>query len=718
MVPDEIEPHHISLDSARVLADAALLEFVLAGSPGALSGSWEGSHIAPGPITIYDINGEPLFFHFDVMRDGAIIGGVKIGASRILPSSVMAVELTPRYWDVNESGEVAEASLLHMCPQCSITSSEPVCYSYPKIGQRITFVQWGSEVEEEFIFDPTTSTQVPEDWSWSYYNSLDDATGPPNSVAWDEEEAIHRLVLEKARIYGYPGTSLNQEKMQALRKATFPEYQVGSSGAGVLGAGEAPSTGKKVLPITLYPQKKGDWCAVASIQMISDYFGTYFDQDDIARLTNTKGGMYVEDQVEFLILHLGKQETYADYSPSFQKEVYEIENNRPFGSNVESFTIAGGHARVGAGYNDDWGRNEIYIYDPWPMNQGSVYWEPYSSVNHICDVFIRGSDTPRIEPPVTRFSYTFDKTTVTFIDLSTENPDSWYWTFGDGTISTSQNPTHTYAQPGSYWVTLTASNSGGSSRSILAVYIPGDTPSPTATPITTPTVSIKPTIFLKVYPTVVPTTVPTVPVATHPTIFPKVIPTVVPTTVPTVPVATHPTIFPKVYPTVVPTTVPTVPVATHPTIFPKVYPTVVPTTVPTVPVATYPTIFPKVYPTVVPTTVPTVPVATYPTIFPKVYPTSSPTTLPTGSPSRYISSFIPVANFNHMSKGTSVIFVDTSVGPTGWLWDFGDGTSSTESDPIHTYKEPGTFTVSLKVTNSAGSSTISKTLTVGSFAVG
>uniref|UniRef100_UPI000B16127B PKD domain-containing protein n=1 Tax=Methanosarcina barkeri TaxID=2208 RepID=UPI000B16127B len=41
--------------------------------------------------------------------------------------------------------------------------------------------------------------------------------------------------------------------------------------------------------------------------------------------------------------------------------------------------------------------------------------------------------------------------------------------------------------------------------------------------------------------------------------------------------------------------------------------------------------------------------------------------------------------------------------PTSWLWDFGDGTNSTEQNPLHTYNEVGNYTVNLKVTNAAGS---------------
>ena len=50
---------------------------------------------------------------------------------------------------------------------------------------------------------------------------------------------------------------------------------------------------------------------------------------------------------------------------------------------------------------------------------------------------------------------------VQFTDTSTGSPTSWAWDFGDGTTSTAQNPSHTYAAAGTYSVTLTATNALG-----------------------------------------------------------------------------------------------------------------------------------------------------------------------------------------------------------------------------------------------------------------
>ncbi len=51
--------------------------------------------------------------------------------------------------------------------------------------------------------------------------------------------------------------------------------------------------------------------------------------------------------------------------------------------------------------------------------------------------------------------------TVNFTDLSTGNPTSWAWDFGDGTTSTEQNPVHVYQLEGAYDVSLTVKNSYG-----------------------------------------------------------------------------------------------------------------------------------------------------------------------------------------------------------------------------------------------------------------
>lgn len=51
---------------------------------------------------------------------------------------------------------------------------------------------------------------------------------------------------------------------------------------------------------------------------------------------------------------------------------------------------------------------------------------------------------------------------VQFTDGSSNSPSSWFWTFGDNTTSSQQNPLHIYGEPGMYTVTLIATNVLGS----------------------------------------------------------------------------------------------------------------------------------------------------------------------------------------------------------------------------------------------------------------
>ena len=57
----------------------------------------------------------------------------------------------------------------------------------------------------------------------------------------------------------------------------------------------------------------------------------------------------------------------------------------------------------------------------------------------------------------------------------------------------------------------------------------------------------------------------------------------------------------------------------------------------------------------------------------------------------------------------TVRFTDISTGnPTAWLWSFGDGNTSTDQSPIHTYTAPGNYTVGLTVGNGTDSAALSR----------
>ena len=79
----------------------------------------------------------------------------------------------------------------------------------------------------------------------------------------------------------------------------------------------------------------------------------------------------------------------------------------------------------------------------------------------------------------------------------------------------------------------------------------------------------------------------------------------------------------------------------------------------------------------------------------------------------------PTADFSasatqvFLDQGGSVTFTDNSSGATAWAWDFGDSNNSTQQNPTHTYTTPGTYTVTLVVTNGNNcSDQMTETITV------
>jgi len=81
-------------------------------------------------------------------------------------------------------------------------------------------------------------------------------------------------------------------------------------------------------------------------------------------------------------------------------------------------------------------------------------------------------------PPVASFSGSntsgYAPLVVRFTDSSSSSPTNWSWTFGDmgaGNTSVLQSPLHTYLDTGTYTVSLTATNAGGSNTATYTNYI-------------------------------------------------------------------------------------------------------------------------------------------------------------------------------------------------------------------------------------------------------
>jgi PKD repeat protein len=60
------------------------------------------------------------------------------------------------------------------------------------------------------------------------------------------------------------------------------------------------------------------------------------------------------------------------------------------------------------------------------------------------------------------------------------------------------------------------------------------------------------------------------------------------------------------------------------------------------------------------------------------------------------------ADFSYVNNGGTVAFTDLSTNASSWFWDFGDGNTSTQQNPTHTYSPAGNYTATLTVNGQTG----------------
>jgi hypothetical protein len=79
---------------------------------------------------------------------------------------------------------------------------------------------------------------------------------------------------------------------------------------------------------------------------------------------------------------------------------------------------------------------------------------------------------------------------------------------------------------------------------------------------------------------------------------------------------------------------------------------------------------------------------------------------------------LPVAGFSSSATATTagqpVAFSDASAGATQWFWNFGDGTASSDRNPVHVFQFSGAFSVVLTAVNQTGATTATNAIAVAS----
>ena len=254
-----------------------------------------------------------------------------------------------------------------------------------------------------------------------------------------------------------------------------------------IGSGSSTNTN------TGYPAPYGNWYFGAKHQMLilaSELGAQGMTAGDISSLAFNVAAVEGSPLVDFIIKIKNTNSTTVP--PSFETGLTTIYGPQTYtessGWNIHTFSSpfywdGTSNLLIETCFNSTTftGNAEMYMSST-SFESTSVIFQDASGVCSSGNAFNTFTDRPnmRLEwqtpnaPPVCDFSVSSTNTCsgdIQFFDQSTNSPTTWSWDFGDGGASTLENPTHTYLANGTYTVSLTTTNAFGSDSETKANYI-------------------------------------------------------------------------------------------------------------------------------------------------------------------------------------------------------------------------------------------------------
>jgi PKD repeat protein len=176
-----------------------------------------------------------------------------------------------------------------------------------------------------------------------------------------------------------------------------------------------------------------------------------FGQDTKVRtnLITVGGGAAVDFSADKTTVGVGRIVTFTDLSTI----------------NPTTWVWDYGDGQTGSGEKPDHAYRAVGVYDV-TLTASNLY----QTNSQTKKMYITVLNIPRAD-------FVADKTRggapmdVMFTDKSVGAPTAWKWDFGDGAVSTEQNPKHTYTTLGTFTVSLTASNKDGSDTTSKANFV-------------------------------------------------------------------------------------------------------------------------------------------------------------------------------------------------------------------------------------------------------
>ena len=365
-----LSPNAIAPESSLAVATLAHRQMVAASLHG--MDRVAAATVADAPVTIDDLNGEPLFHDYALVDAGAVVGTVRAAAHRALGAPLISVSHAAPGWDAASGVRMATESLHAIEPKAVVTSSRLVCYAYPKIAVELSYSVGRRSAKE--LFDASSggvvATATKDSHQFTRYSLL----GATKAGATARVRASRLVEAQIAKIPIPPRPIPITRTIQGL--VNLSPYCSGS-----------------VIGLTHYAQITNYFCVDASAQMLLEHYGWNYTQNQIAVAMGTSpaiggtsgtglttGFKSLTDNTLLLSFDGG-----ASRAAQFADAVTEINANRPLFTQVpHHYRVCVGYSEVISGLLGIVSNQMLYIYDPWPWNAdlckpGAPYWETWAS---------------------------------------------------------------------------------------------------------------------------------------------------------------------------------------------------------------------------------------------------------------------------------------------------------------------------------------------------
>lgn len=363
---------------------------VLTKTPGMLD--WRGANLGR-PVTVYDLNDEPLFYDFPVLSRGRQrLGLIRASASRVIGVPVPSIHLGPAVLDVDEASRKA-ARLVRRKYKRKVVGTKLVCYAYPKLGIAVLWEKRGEP--QRTIVDVGDFSIVPE-------KVKPEMRGPGavSSYGRIQEGAVPRAVRNFGR-YGKVVDELQERSGKdlstRLNLREFDALQVVLEKAVV----QLELFYTRVLTFCthgfshecfrLHGQETGVWCVPATGQMILDFWRYHRSQTAIAAAMGTGAGGtgYAGEVNGYESIACDHFDAQSDFSPTIAEARAEIVANRPFDYSYSYHAMAcAGYRRARFQIAGVPPQYSLLLYDPSPVNTGTIRWETWGAGISPVDGFV------------------------------------------------------------------------------------------------------------------------------------------------------------------------------------------------------------------------------------------------------------------------------------------------------------------------------------------